>query len=140
MKFINIDELKSLISEFNLDIQLDNDFSIFEDLEMYSLSEIRALISSKYDAEFMLSRVGIDRNSFLVMLASDILIYNFYSRFSPISIPQHRIDRYFKATKYLQDINKGVISPDDWVLKDQFVDNKSQFIYGSTADKFTYNF
>jgi phage gp36-like protein len=84
---------------------------------MLDVSETRAIdlmqsyLSGKYDVAIIFARTGSERNPILVMYAIDIALYDLHSRINPRKVPQHRIDRYENAIKWLEQVSKGVIKP-----------------------------
>jgi len=132
MKYINIEELTSLI-KLNIvnDLSEDN-YKLLDQLELYSYSEIDANIGFKFDTDAGLR----SNNQFLKMILIDILIYHFECRISHTSIDIIREERYKKATDWLRDVAIGKIVP-NIPIKQSELEYVSTNIYTTNPYKLT---
>jgi len=133
MNYITTDDLTSLMKEniFN-DISEEN-YSILNEIEKYSVGEISAYLSFKFDVIAALRA----RNVFLIMLLIDIFAYHLSTRMTHTSMQEIREVRYNNAKEMLLYISLGKITPDlplkeeaagEFISKNLF-DTKQRYSY-----------
>jgi hypothetical protein len=52
------------------------------------------------------------RDSLLMMIATDIMLYHLHARVNRRQIPQYRFDRYQEAKQWLEDVKAGLENPE----------------------------
>ncbi|HRY33409.1 MAG TPA: DUF1320 family protein [Bacteroidales bacterium] len=59
------------------------------------------------------------RNSFIVMITSDIMLYHLHARLSPRAVSDFRVKRYEDALSWLDQVKDGLENPDLPLLDDE---------------------
>lgn len=87
-----------------------------------------------------------DRNKKLIQVVTDVFLYHLHTRLNPRNIPTHRVIRYdgngnietaMSATKWLLMVQKGTLTPDLKVYKDEDGEPDSvghSVIYGTSSN------
>jgi len=72
---------------------------------------------SKYDLETLFSAIGDDRDEMLLTFIKDIAVWHFINLANPNMNIEFQAERYEKAIKRLQQIQKGEFVPEGWPFK-----------------------
>lgn len=104
--FITIDDYSASIRLEFVDKAARGDENILEIVENQAISEMKSYLSGRYDVEAVFSATGEDRHDLVLMFAKDIAIYHLCSIREGL-MTQTRIDRYERAIKWLEDVQKG---------------------------------
>jgi len=108
MKYITLNDLKTLLKENVINDLSENNYPLLDSLESYAISQVNAFIGFKFDVNASLQK----RNPFIIMLLIDILSYHLTSRMTHVEVPDNIQQRYDDALKYLKDVSMGKITPD----------------------------
>jgi len=133
MKYLTIDDLKSLLKENILDDLSENDYTLFDQLESYSIGEIDAMIGFKFDVDASFKQ----RNPFLIMTLIDIFAYHFASRMTHTDMQNIKEERYTTAREWLRDIAMGKIVPNLPMKQEEVGEYVSKNLY-TTHQKYSY--
>lgn len=109
MIWIQEEDLNTQIKEDIWVKMIDNDIAVLEELERATLAEIKSYLRSQYDTDAIFNTTGVDRDSLLLMIAKDILIYHLFSRVTPKGIPSIRLERYQEAKRMLGELVAGTV-------------------------------
>jgi len=131
MIFIKHTELLTYVKENVLNGVTENDSNYIDNVEKIALDEIKSYIGTKYDMNFEFSRIDNDRNSYLISIVIDIMLFHLYSRIAPDNIPEIKLQRYGKVIEWLELAAKGKVSPNLKVLDNKYDNNSSQMLWGS---------
>lgn len=131
MRFITPEEITTLIPHHLLDDISSDDNSILDEIEGMVLSEVDAYLSPKYDTTVMFNKKGNERSLSLKRIVIDNCIYHLFCRVSGDSLPMFRTDRYNQNIKFLQQVLKGEIAPQEFIMKDSTVESMSTLLWGS---------
>lgn len=112
MIYVVDDDYNKVIKDDILDRVLQGNPAYLWDAERATKSEIEGYLSSRYDTTAIFSQTGANRNSYLVMIFVDIVLYHIHSRINPRQIPEIRVDRYERAIAWLKMVTKGEVTPD----------------------------
>lgn len=88
------------------------DAQIIEICENRAVSEMRGYLSARYDCDKIFSAEGDNRHPLVLMFAIDITIYHIFCQHNPYKMSKVRQDRYDRAVKWLEGIEKGDINID----------------------------
>lgn len=111
MIFLINEDFKTQINEDNLEVIINNDYSILYDAERKSIQEMESYLSLRFDTENIFNRTGEERSALLVMYLIDMMLYHIHSRINPRKIPDLRGIRYEAALAWLSSVAKGLLSP-----------------------------
>lgn len=78
--------------------------------ENAAIAQIRNRLSGRFDCEqIFTSMTGDDdtRDSFIVMIAIDMVLYHLYSQTASRDVPEHRQQRYQDVMEWLRDASLG---------------------------------
>lgn len=78
--------------------------------ENAALGQMKMHFADRIDVNAIFSKVGTERNDFLIMTLIDMTLYHLYSGSSPRDIPEHRSTRYEDALKWLRRVQNGAIA------------------------------
>jgi phage gp36-like protein len=82
-----------------------------ERAEKTAIEEISGYIRERYDLVKIFSTTGEDRNAVIVMYACDIALYHLVSSVPGRGGYEIRKERYDRAIKWLEGVQKGAIMP-----------------------------
>jgi Protein of unknown function (DUF1320) len=77
-----------------------------------TIDEMKAYLNSRYDVTAIFNAVGNARNKFMVRVATTITLYYIYLVHNPRKMHQTMVDEFERAIKTLEQIQKGIISPE----------------------------
>lgn len=106
LKFIDTDELKLRKQLSLLDDLSEDDYSIYQELELMAIEEISSYLRGRYDTELIFNQVGINRNPIIKRLVIDLIKYYLMER-SSNGVSDIDQLRYDNNIKYLMDVNSG---------------------------------
>ena len=98
----------SIRGEF-IDRVVGDDPQILEIVENEAIDEMRGYLAGRYNVEAEFAKTGDARHSLVLMFAKDIAIYHLCSIREGL-MTQTRIDRYERAVKWLEDVQKGAVT------------------------------
>jgi len=115
MTYLTIKELNTLLKENVINDLSEEDYTLLDQLENYSVSEIDAYIGFKFDTNAALT----GKHPFLTMILIDILSYHFSTRMTHTSMQEIKSVRYETAKEWLKDVAKGIIAPNIPIKQEQ---------------------
>lgn len=137
MKFILLDDLTNKIKENILDDILEltvtgqtSGSTMLDEIEQIAMDEIATYVNQYYDIGMMFSQSGDTRDSFLIKIVIDIMLYELSCRLVPDNIPIIRQVRYDKAKDDLEKISKRLIVP-NWGRRDSNLQHTSEILWYS---------
>jgi len=131
LKYITLEELKVFIKDNVLgDITQDN-YTLVEQMEKASISEIDSYIGFKYNTTEIFNKSGDNRNTFMVTTIIDMILFHLHSRISPTDIPEIRLLRYQKAIDWLEQVSKGKLTPNLPVMDLEYNNRSGEDRFGS---------
>jgi phage gp36-like protein len=130
MKYITKTELLTLVKENILNDLTQENNNILDELELLAMSEVDAIIGSKYNMTEVFNRKGENRNPFIKNLVINVMLYYLHMRLTPNQIPVIRETLYKEAIGYLMQVAKGVISPPISRNELPFNPRSSESLYG----------
>ena len=111
MIFITTNDLKTFVKDNVINDITENDSTLIDSIEMISIQTIDSYIGHYYDTDTEWKKTGTDRNTYLIQLIIDIMLYHLSTRLTPTQIPETRQLRYNNVILYLKDIASGKIVP-----------------------------
>ncbi len=107
--YITKADYKSSIRGEFIDKAIADDQQILEIVENEAIDEMRGYLAARYNVEAEFAKTGDDRHHLVLMFAKDIAIYHLCSIREGL-MTQTRIDRYERAVKWLEDVQKGAVT------------------------------
>ncbi len=107
MKYIELNDLISLMKQNVINDLSENNYPLLDQLEKYAYSQIDAFIGFKFDTDAALK----GKNQFLVMTLVDLISYHLSSRITHVEMQTIIDDRYNTALNWLKDVSVGKIVP-----------------------------
>lgn len=101
-----------MIGESALSIVQSSDALNRENAEKEAIEEVSGYLRPRYDTKAIFAAVGDDRNKVVVMRCCDIALYHLVSSRNQRQGMEIRKERYERAVKWLEDVQKGRVSPD----------------------------
>lgn len=141
MIFITENDIDAKIKENILqDItEVDYDTSIsgitmLDEVELVAIHEIKSYIGNYYDCDTIFSYTGSTRDSFIVKMVVDIMLYELSSRLTPENIPEVRQLRYDRVIESLEKINAGKITLKLPILDQDVEDTGGLYLYSDDQE------
>ena len=107
--YITREDYPSAIRGEFIDRVVGDDPQILEIVEDQAIEEMRGYLSGRYQIDAEFAKTGDDRHSLVLMFAKDIAIYHLCSIREGL-MTQTRIDRYDRAVKWLEGVQKGDVT------------------------------
>lgn len=107
--FITREDYPSSIRSEFIDRVVGDDEQILEIVENQAISEMKGYMAARYDVDAAFSKTGDDRHQLLLMFAKDIAVYHLCSIREGL-MTQTRVDRYERAVKWLEGVQKGEVT------------------------------
>lgn len=109
MAFLEEEDYKVQIQEYELDELTQEDGTALAKAELMAQEEMQSYLRSRFDIGVIFTQTGNDRNPLLIMYLIDITLYHLFSAITPRNVPQIRMDRYDMAIRWLDKVRKGDI-------------------------------
>jgi len=109
--FINTDDY-IMIGTSALEIVQQADAGNRENAEKEAIEEVAGYLRSRYDVDAIFSSTGEERNKVIVMRCCDVALYHLVSSRNQRQGMEIRKERYERAIKWLEDVQKGSVMPD----------------------------
>ena len=94
------DEIKDILLEEYSDSKLRTS-------EQFAISQIENYLNGRYDTDLIFEAEGTDRNSHIVMLTIDCVLYHLYTSNQSKQMPSIRANRYQDAIDWLKMVGTG---------------------------------
>ena len=107
--FITREDYPSSIRSEFIDRVVGEDAQILEIVENQAIREMKGYLAGRYDVDKAFSKTGEQRHELLLMFAKDIAVYHLCSIREGL-MTQTRVDRYERAIKWLEDVQKGEVT------------------------------
>ena len=125
MVFLELDDLKGIRFNKTLQDYIDIDSYNFDMDEQVVIGLLKTYLSRTYDLDGELAKTGNNRNSLIIKIMSDILIYNLYQKLASNEIPEHIMNSYNDVMTLLDNGQKRIITLDiEQKLEDTFYINQ----------------
>lgn len=111
MSFITIEDY-IMIGDAALQIVQQADAGNRENAEKEAIEEVSGYLRSRYDVGAVFSATGDNRNQVIVMRCCDVALYHLTSSRNQRQGMEIRKERYERAVKWLEDVQKGNVMPD----------------------------
>lgn len=109
--FVTTEELKSVAYSYQLNQIVENDDTILLMAINAAIEEAWAYIATRYNAAYIFSTQGANRNALLLEIVKDIALW-YIIRLSNVDILYDSIkERYDRAIQWLNRVAKGEIMP-----------------------------
>lgn len=129
--FLPIEELKSVIYDYQLNEIIEDDNTIVEMAIAAAIEEVKSYLCSRYDTNQTFSATGNERNPLILEMTKDVTLWQII-RLSNPDIPYDKVkDRYDRAIEWLDKVARGLISPTLPVIQDEQGNDNSPIRYGS---------
>lgn len=120
MSFIEESDYSVVIRTEIKEILLENyTDETLEKAEKTGISQVKKRLAGKYDVEEIFSKTGDDRDSYIVMIVIDCILYHLYTATVPKKMPTIREERYQDALDWLKSVAKGEETTDLPKIKDE---------------------
>ena len=137
--FLNIDELKSVIYDYQLSEIVEDDITIAEMAIQAAIEEVKSYLCSRYDTDKTFAAEGSERNPLILEFTKDVTLWQIIRLSNPDIIRDRVKDRYDRAIDWLDKVAKGLISPTLPLAQDEQGGEISYIKYGSMP-KQTYDY
>ncbi|QSS96595.1 phage protein Gp36 family protein [Psychroflexus sp. ALD_RP9] len=94
------DEIKALLQEGYSSTKM-------KAAEQMAIHQVKNYLSGKYDAQSIFEQEGTNRNSHIVMITIDLVLYHLYTSTIPDRMPTIRAERYQDAIDWLKLVASG---------------------------------
>jgi len=137
--FLNIDELKTVMYDYQLSEIIEDDSTIAEMAIAAAIEEVKSYLCSRFDAEKTFSAEGADRNPLVLEITKDVALWQIIRLSNPDILHERVKDRYDRAVEWLDKVARGLISPSLPAVQDESGKEISPIKYGSMS-KQTYDY
>lgn len=135
MAFLTPDELTTHLYAENINVISNNDPAILAAAIDGAKQEARSYLG-RFDTESIFSASGEQRNALLLIFVKDIAVWHFVNLCNAGTDLELRKSRYDRAIDWLKAVQKGNVTPDLPIKKDeagQIVDG--MIVFGSNPQK-----
>lgn len=101
-----------MIGASALEIVQQADTGNRENAEKEAIEEVAGYLRSRYDVDAIFTATGEARNNVIVMRCCDVALYHLASSRNQRQGMEIRKERYERAVKWLEDVQKGNVMPD----------------------------
>jgi phage gp36-like protein len=137
--FIEIEELKSVMYNYQLTQIVENDTDIVVMAISAAMEEIRSYLSVRFDCDAIFAATGTDRNALIVEMMKNIAAWHVV-RLSNVDIIYEKLkDRYDRAINWLDRVASGLLVPSLPIKQDENGGTQTRFRSGSNP-KFNHSF
>ena len=112
MRFITIEDIRTVCDEKTVDVIMQSEESNLSRAEEYAVEEISGYLRSRYDILSAYQKEDTERNRHLVMITCDVMIYHLITWLPARMAMETRKQRYDDAIKWCQRVQDGKCSPD----------------------------
>lgn len=77
--------------------------------ENAAIGQMKMHLADRIDVNAIFSKVGAERDDFIIMTLIDVTLYHLYSGSAARDIPEHRSTRYEDALKWLRKVQGGAV-------------------------------
>ena len=110
--FIDTDDYKVVIGDAALKVVSQSSPENIANAEAEAIEEISGYLRPVYDTAAIFAATGNDRNRLIVMYTADIVLYHLTASQPQKMGSEIRKERYDRAIKWLEGVQKGSIIPD----------------------------
>jgi len=129
--FLNIDELKTVMYDYQLSEIVEDDTTIAEMAIQAAVEEVASYLRSRYDTEKTFTAEGADRNPLVLEITKDVALWQIIRLSNPDILHERVKDRYDRAVEWLDKVARGLISPTLPVIQDNKGDDVTPIKFGS---------
>jgi len=109
--FLPIDELKTVVYDYQLSEIVEDDNTIIEMAVQAAIEEVKSYLCSRYDTDKTFSAEGSERNPLILEITKDVALWQIIRLSNPDIIHDRVKDRYDRAIEWLDKVARGLISP-----------------------------
>jgi phage gp36-like protein len=133
--YLSVDELGTHLYSDNIDVITRGDSTIAQAAIDAAISETKGYLSA-FDKDAIFSAQAENRNALLLTFVKDIAAWHLLNLCSAGSDLKLRQDRYDRAVGWLKEVQKGNVSPDLPLLKnDDGTSENPGITWGSNAKR-----
>lgn len=137
--FIEIQELKSVLYDYQLQQIIENDTDIAAMAIEAAVEEVRSYLDVRYDCDKIFAATGTDRNALIVEMLKNIALYNIVRLANVDIIYEKARERYDRAVEYFDRVASGKLALRLPLKEDEQGDVQTKFRSGSNP-KFNHSF
>lgn len=137
--FIEVEELKSVLYDYQLQQIIENDTDIAEMAISAAIEEVRSYLEVRYDCDKIFATTGKDRNSLIVEMMKNVALYNIVRLANVDIIYEKAKERYDRAIEYFDRVASGKLAPRLPLKENADGGVQTKFRSGSNP-KFTHSF
>lgn len=110
--YINKEDYRAVISDKALDVIDQSDEYNRSYAEQEAVEEVSGYLRPTYDCDLIFAKTGEGRNRQLIMILCDIALYHLIASAPQRMGSEIRKERYDRAIKWLEGVQRGKIIPD----------------------------
>jgi phage gp36-like protein len=133
--FLNIEELKTVMYDYQLSEIVEDDNTIAEMAIQAAIEEVKSYLCGRYDMNRAFSAKGNERNPLILEITKDVALWQIIRLSNPDIIHERVKDRYDRAIDWLDKVARGLISPTLPVVQDEQGGDISPIKYGSMTQQ-----
>lgn len=133
--FISEQDYSTVVGQNALNVLSQADPGIRANAELAAIEEISGYLRNKYDCKAIFSAKGMDRNRKIIQITCDVSLYHLTSSVPAKMGFEIRKERYDMAIKWLENVQKGAISPDLPLAVDETGEQGGKTVIYGTSKK-----
>lgn len=134
MAFLTTADILTSIYQEHLDaITRDDDTYIAFAIDAAEM-EMIGYLAPKYDVDAIFAKTGSDRNKLIVMLCRDMAVFHLLNLSNPGVDYASKKDRYDRAVRWCEQVQKGKIDPPELELDDTDI-TKNEVLMSSNTKR-----
>lgn len=117
--FLEAEDLKSVIYQYQIDSITDNDPTIIDIAINAAIEEVKSYLLSKYNVSSIFGATGSDRHPLILEFCKDVTLWQIIKLSNPDIIYEKVKDRYDRAIDFLNRAARGSVALDAPLAIDQ---------------------
>lgn len=110
--YINIEDYEQYINPEELAVITGNSTTIRQKAEKTAMNKIRLLLSRQFNVDMIFSKIGDDRDDYIVEAVITLALYNLYTRIAKEKVPDDRYEQYKYSMKVLKMLKDDELNSD----------------------------
>lgn len=130
--FLGIEELRSVIYDYQLGEIVEDDNTIVEMAIAAAIEEVGSYLRGRFNVGATFATEGSDRNPLVLEITKDVALWQIVRLSNPDIVYERVKERYDRAIDWLDKVARGIITPELPPLQDETTgDNVTPIRFGS---------
>jgi len=109
--FLQIEELKTVMYDYQLSEIVEDDNTIAEMAIAAAIEEVRSYLRGRFNTDATFSAEGSERNPLILEITKDVALWQIIRLSNPDILHDRVKERYDRAVEWLDRVASGMVSP-----------------------------